>query len=51
MPEASSESFFRRTLGYSLEDLEKLKGVRTFLDDDLEILAKISHLKSKRYNR
>lgn len=43
------ESIFRRTLGYSLEDLEKFEGIRTFLDDDLEIMQKI--FKLKRYNR
>ena len=54
IPEISEElpnTLYRRTLGYSLEDLEKLDGIRTFLDDDLELHKKIADLKTKRYDR
>ncbi|XP_076235726.1 uncharacterized protein LOC143180080 [Calliopsis andreniformis] len=39
----------RRTIGYSLEELEKRHGRNTFLDDNMEVHARIAELKSKRY--
>lgn len=39
----------RRTVGYSLEQLEKRDGVHTFLDDNMGLHKQIADLKSKRY--
>ncbi|KOX81042.1 hypothetical protein WN51_09967 [Melipona quadrifasciata] len=39
----------RRTIGYSLEQLEKRDGMHTFLDDNMELHKQIADLKSKRY--
>ncbi|XP_033229233.1 uncharacterized protein LOC117180821 [Belonocnema kinseyi] len=44
-------TLYRRTLGYTLEDLEKLEGTRTFLDEDLELHKKIADIKIKQYDR
>lgn len=38
----------RRTIGYSLEELEKRDGMYTFLDDNMELHGQISDLKSRR---
>ncbi|XP_029034299.2 uncharacterized protein LOC114871902 [Osmia bicornis bicornis] len=38
----------RRTIGYSLEQLEKRDGVNTFLDDNMELHRKIADLKMRR---
>ncbi|XP_053999908.1 uncharacterized protein LOC128887731 [Hylaeus anthracinus] len=38
----------RRTIGYSLEELEKRDGVHTFLDDNMELHQRIADLKSRR---
>lgn len=39
----------RRTIGYSLEELEKRDGTYTFLDDNMELHKQIADLKSRRY--
>lgn len=39
----------RRTIGYSLEELEKRNGTYTFLDDNMELHKQIADLKSRRY--
>ncbi|KZC08198.1 PREDICTED: uncharacterized protein LOC107186370 [Dufourea novaeangliae] len=38
----------RRTIGYSLQELEKRDGFYTFLDDDMELHRRIAELKSRR---
>ncbi|KOC62823.1 hypothetical protein WH47_02526, partial [Habropoda laboriosa] len=38
----------RRTIGYSLEELEKRDGMHTFLDDNMELHRNIADLKSRR---
>ena len=49
--EKSTDTLYRRSLGYSLENLERQEGVRTFLDDDMDLHKKIATLKNERYNR
>ncbi|XP_003702370.2 uncharacterized protein LOC100881159 [Megachile rotundata] len=39
----------RRTIGYSLEELEKRDGVNKFLDDNMDLHHQIAELKSRRY--
>ncbi|CAL7933788.1 unnamed protein product [Xylocopa violacea] len=39
----------RRTIGYSLEALEKRDGMHTFLDDNMELHRRIADLKSRRH--
>ncbi|CAK9818606.1 hypothetical protein ANTPLA_LOCUS9834 [Anthophora plagiata] len=39
----------RRTIGYSLEELEKRDGMHKFLDDNMELHRNIASLKAQRY--
>lgn len=38
----------RRTIGYSLQDLENRCGYHTFLDDDMDLHRRIAELKMRR---
>lgn len=38
----------RRTIGYSLQDLENRYGYHTFLDDDMDLHKNIAELKMRR---
>ncbi|KAG7208858.1 hypothetical protein KM043_015043 [Ampulex compressa] len=40
----------RRSIGYSLHDLEKREGINTFLDDNMQLHRKIADLKMRRKN-
>lgn len=39
----------RRTIGYSLEELEKRDGMNKFLDDNMQLHKQIADLKARRY--
>lgn len=49
IPKDPPKLLYRRTLGYSEEDLTKRKGMNKFMDDNLERHEKIAALKMEHY--